>query len=164
MQLVESFLQELSSLAGEECWGVTGGEGTGSVIALDIGKRTVRAKPFRNVHLTELVRCYESAYKLLLYCPWRIESKSEVFSGSHMSNVNDGPMVLGLEFIRGKKIAAVTCSRPALDLQIQFEGEISLVIHCSSIGMDFDECYVFKGKLGWYTVGFDVRLALEKSK
>ena len=118
MHLVESFLQELSSLTGEECWGVTGGEGTGSLIALDIGKRTVRAKPVRNVHLTELVRCYESEYKLLLYCPWRIESKSEVFSGSHMSNANDGPMVRGLDFIRAKKIAAVTCSLPALDLQI----------------------------------------------
>lgn len=104
MHIVEPFLQELSNLTGEECWGVTGGAGTGSVIALDIGKRTVRAKPVRNVHLTELVRCYESTFKLLLYCPWRIESKSDVISGSHMSNANDGPMVRGLEFIRGKKL------------------------------------------------------------
>lgn len=163
MHLDESFLQDLSNLTGEECWGVTGGEGTGSMISLDIGKRTVRAKPMRNPHLTELVRCYESAYQLLLYCPWRIESSSEVFSGSHMSNQNDGPMVRGLEVIRGKTIQTITCSRPAFDLQIQFEGGISLVIHCSLIGMDEDECYVFKGKLGWYSVGFDGKLALEKS-
>lgn len=157
----ESFFQELSDLIAEECWGVTGGEGTGSVISLDIGRRTARAKPVRNVHLTELVRCYESAYKLLLYCPWRIDSRTEVLSGSHMSNVNDGPMCRGFEFIRGKKIEAVTCSRPAFDLQIRFEGEISLVIHCSEIGIDDDQCYLFKGKRGWYSVGFDGKLALE---
>ncbi|NGZ87199.1 hypothetical protein [Duganella aceris] len=164
MHLDESFLQEISNLDGEECWGVTGGSGTGSVISLDIGKKTARAKPVRNAHLTELVRCYESAYSLLLYCPWRMESKSKVLSGSHMSNENDGPMVRGLEFIRGKKIETVTCARPAFDLRIEFEGELSLVIHCSLIGMDADECYVFKGKLGWYSVGFDGRLSLENAE
>ena len=64
----EMLLRELSALVGEECWGVVGGEGTGSVILLHIGERTLRSRPIPNHHLTELVRRFDSAYTL------RIES------------------------------------------------------------------------------------------
>lgn len=44
----------------------------GSVISLKIGARTLRRKPVNNPHLTDLVRRYESAYSLMLWCPWRV--------------------------------------------------------------------------------------------
>jgi hypothetical protein len=162
MQIREVFLAELSALVGEECWGVTGGEGTGSVISLSIGQRRPRPKPLNNPHLTELVRHCKGTYSLMLYCPWRIESRLQVLSGSHMSNLNDGPMVRGYGSICGQKIKTVACSGPAFDLRLDFENERSLVIHCSAIGMEQDECYTFGTPSGWFRVGLDGRLTLKE--
>jgi len=163
MYIRDAFLRALSALIGEECWGIVGGEGTGSVISLNIGVRTARAKPINNPHLSDLVRRYDSAYKLMLYCPWRIDSASDVVSGSHMSNANDGPMVRGYAAICGQKIKAVTCSGPAFDLRLDFENQHSLLLHCSAIGNDEDECYVFRTPHGWFVVGLDGHLSLEAS-
>src|SRR4051812_38736407 len=101
MYIRDTFLRMLSALNGEECWAIVGGEGTGSVISLSMGARILRRKPLENPHLSDLVRRYESAYKLVLYCPWRLDSVSDVVSGSHMLNSNDGPMVRGFGSICG---------------------------------------------------------------
>ena len=157
----DAFLDALLALIGQECWGVVGGEGTGSIISLKIGARTPRSKPVDNQHLSELVRQYNSAYTFMIYCPWRIDSVAKVVSGSHMSNNNDGPMVSGFASICGQKVIAVTCSAPAFDVRLDFENQHTLVIHCSGIGMDEDECYAFGTPKGWFTVGLDGNLTLE---
>jgi hypothetical protein len=161
MSMRDTFLRALSALVGEECWGIVGGEGAGSVISLDIGARTLRAKPINNLHLSDLVRRYQGAYALMLHCPWRIDSESNVVSGSHMSNANDGPMVRGYARLLGQKIKTVTCSGPAFDLQLDFENGHSLRIHCSAIGNDEDECYALGTPYGWFAVGLDGHLSLE---
>jgi hypothetical protein len=161
MYLQDAFLRDLSVLVGEECWGVVGGGGTGSVISLAIGARTLRRKPVNNPHLSDFVRRYDSAYSLMLWCAWRIDSKSDVVSGSHMSNSNDGPMVLGNKSICGQRIKAVNCSGPAFDLRLDFENQHSLVIHCGAIGKDYEECYTFGTPRGHYSVGLDGELTFE---
>jgi hypothetical protein len=163
MYIHYAFLRALSALIGEECWGVVGGEGTGSVISLNIGARTIRSKPLNNPHLSDLVRRYNSAYTLMLYCPWRIDSLSKVVSGSHMSNANDGPMVRGYASICGQTIQAVTCSGPAFDLRLDFENRHSLVVHCSSIDEHEGNCYTFGTPTGWFAVEPDGQLTLEAS-
>jgi hypothetical protein len=80
----------------------------------------------------------------MIDCPWRIDSNARVVSGSHMPNTNDGPMVRGFDFMRGQRITAVTCSAPAFDLQLDFENQHVLVVHCSAFEMDEDECYTFR--------------------
>ena len=157
----EMLLRELAAIVGEECWGVVGGEGTGSVILLSIGERTIRPRPLRNPHLSDLVRRYDSAYSLRIGCPWRIDSPSEVVSGSHMVNANDGPMVNGLASICGQNISAVVCCAPAFDLTIRFENQHALVIHCSEIDMAYDTCYSFGAPAGHYMVGFDGKVWFE---
>ena len=161
MHLRDAFLRDLLALVGEECWGIVGGEGTGSVIALRIGTRTLRQTPISNSHLSDLVRRYDSAYSLLLWCPWRIDSDSRVVSGSHMPNAKNGPMVVGSRSICGQRITAATCAGPAFDLRLDFENQHSLVIHCSTIGKDYDECYAFGTPLGHYSVSLDGELAFE---
>lgn len=161
MDLYQRLTGELHALVGEECWGAVGGEGTGSVILLSIGARTLRARPVRNPHLSELCRLYDPASSLRVRCPWRIDSPSKVIAGSHMSNANDGPMVRGLQEICGQKIVAVLCPAPAYDLTIHFENRRSLVVHCSAIGVDYDDCYSLGTPSGWYTVGFDGDLRFE---
>lgn len=155
MQPTDLLIFELNKLVGEECWGVVGGAGTGSIISLDFGKQIPRNKPLKNPYVTETVRNYESEFRLMLYCPWRIESRWQVISGSHMSNENDGPMVSGLHYIRGKKILAVTCTEPAYDLRIRFVNEVDLVVHCSLIGMDDDTCYSLSAPHGVFSVCYD---------
>ena len=60
MQKTELFIFELNKLVGEECWGVVGGAGTGSVISLAFGKQFPRNIPLKNPYVTEVVRNYES--------------------------------------------------------------------------------------------------------
>jgi hypothetical protein len=161
MYLRDALLRDLLALVGEECWGVVGGEGTGSVISLSVGTQILRQKPVGNPHLSDLVRQYDSAYSLLLWCPWRIDSDSRVVSGSHMSNANNGPMVVGSNCICGQKITAVTCSGPAFDLRLDFENQHALVVHCSAIGKDYEECYAFGTPLGHYSVSLDGELTFQ---
>lgn len=162
MDLKEILLHAIQDIVAEECWGVVGGEGTGSVILLSIGAQIPRPRPLSNPHLSELCRHHEGAYSLRIMCPWRIDSPSQVIAGSHMSNANDGPMVSGLEEICGEKIVAVICTFPGLDLTIQFENQRSLVIHCTEIGWDYDECYSFGTPKGYYSVGFDGEVSFEE--
>ena len=161
--LRDDFLHAISAMAGEECWGVACGEGTGSVIALHIGARTIRAKPLRNPHASYLIRRYDGAYSLLLWCSWRIDSDLDVVAGSHMVNTNDGPMVVGSNAICGQRITSATCSGPAFDLRLEFENRHTLVVHCSAVGKDYEECYVVRTPFGHYTVSLDGQLSFAAS-
>ena len=161
MSLCDALLRDLSALIGEECWGAVCGEGTGSVLGLDIGVRTLKRRPTNNPHLTELVRLYDGTYSFLIWCSWRIDSISKVVAGSHMSNVNGGPMVEGSQSICGQRIMAVTCSAPAFDLRLDFENRHSLVIHCSAIGWNYEDCYSFGTPDGYYRIDLDGELSFE---
>jgi hypothetical protein len=162
MHMKEMLLLAIQNIVGEECWAAVGGEGTGSVILLSMGAQILRPRPIRNPHLSELCRLYDSAYSLRIRCPWRIDSPSQVISGSHMSNANDGPMVRGLEEICGEKIVAVICTAPAFDVTIEFENQRSLVIHCTEIGWEYDACYSLGTPGGYYSVGFDGDVSFEE--
>ena len=162
MKLENNFLSSLNELIGLECWGVTGGEGTGSVISIDIGIKTLRKKPSKNSQLSELVANYDSSHGFMLYCPWRIETNTNILSASYMPNDNNGIMVKGLKEITGTTIKNVICESPAYDLRIEFSNETNLIVHCSNIGMDDNECYSFNSLQNWYTVNYGGEITFEK--
>ena len=163
MELEKNFLLNINELIGLECWGVTGGEGTGSVISIDMGKKTLRKKPSTNPYLSKLVAKYNSSHSLMVYCPWRIESKTNILSASFMPNDNNGIMVKGLKEITGTTIKNIICGSPAYDLHIEFSNETNLIVHCSNIGMDEKECYSFKSLQNWYTVNYGGEITYEKN-
>ena len=162
MKNEEEFKIELSNLLGKECWGIVGGVGTGSVISLSIGKKIEKTVPSKNPHLSEIVRRYNSEYSIMISCPWRIESKTKILCGSHHRNESDGPYSKSFMQIIGKTISNIRCESPAYDLKLVFGNELSLIIHCSSIGMDEEECYSFGTPLGWFTVQLDGVLDFDK--
>ncbi|NVD73742.1 hypothetical protein HUX88_24865 [Duganella sp. BJB1802] len=162
MRLGERLSCSVDATVGEECWGVVGGEGTGSVILLSIGERFLRRRPLTNPHLSELCRFYDAAYSLRIMCPWRIDSPSKVVAGSHMCNANDGPMVEGLKEICGQKILTVLCLAPAYDITIHFENQMTLMVHCSDIDCNYDEFYSFGTPSGYYVVGPDGNISFEE--
>ena len=158
-----NFLQSLNDLIGLECWGVTGGEGTGSIISLDIGNKILKNKPSKNPHLSELVSKYKSSHGFMLHCPWRIETNKKILSGSFMPNDNDGMMVSGLNKVIGTTIKKVTCIKPAYDLLIEFSNETNLVASCSNIGIDDEECYTYHSLNEWFTIKYGGEVAYEKT-
>ena len=160
VRLSKLFREELLKLVGEECWGVVGGVGTGSIIRLSIGKKFLRDRPVENSHIGNEERMYSASLGFMISCPWRIENEFEVFCGSHHTNESHGPYKDGFNQIRGQKIIQIICENPSFDLSLKFENAVVLKIHCSSIGVDADECYSFRSSRGWFEIGFDGRIAL----
>ncbi len=159
MTLWDQFNEDLESMIGKECWAITGGEGTGSVISLNIGGRYPRDRPLRNPHVSELVRHFTAEYNLIIYSPWRVESSDAVLCGSHHSNDIDGPYQATFEQVISHKLIDIQCASPSLDLKLLFERDISLSVFCALIGMDDDECYVFDSSSCWYSIGFDGKIS-----
>ena len=155
MNTVELFEEEISKLPGKECWGVVGGAGTGTVISLSIGDKYPKKVPSKNSYLSEVVRNNSSEYSLLVECPWRIESSTEVICGSHHTNEIDGPYLSSFRQITGVCIESVECNSPAFDLKLALSNGLILQINCCSIGADDNECYSFGTPKGWFGVCFD---------
>ena len=164
MKLTEFFLNELQNLVGLECWGITGGEGTGSIITIDVGEKILRGKPLQNSHLSPLVKKYNSSFGFMLHSPWRIYSKEVTISGSHMTNERNGKMITGLDSLLKKTITKVECTKPAFDLTIEFSSNIKLVVYCANIDMPYTECYTFHSPKGWFEVVYDGKLSFEENK
>ena len=162
MRIDDLFLKEIEALTGEECWGVVGGEGTGSIISLSMGNKLPRKTPLNNPYLSEAVRDNESQFGFMIYCPWRIESNATIIAGSRMPNHNDGPMVSGLSDICNVRVVGIECVKPAYDLRVHFDNGMRLVLHCSNIetGLD-DRCYVAYLASGCFTVLYNGKVIFE---
>lgn len=130
------FKQQIHSLVGQPCWSVVAGEGTGSIIALDFGKKIPRVVPLTNLHLTEDQRYFKAEMSLFIECAWRLDSHNGVICGSSDSDVNDGPMVRGLALIVDQKVGSVELAEPFWDLTIRFTGDLLLKIFCDQTNVE----------------------------
>ena len=158
MTLLDHFNKELESMIGKECWAIVGGEGTGSVISVNIGARYPRDRSLHNPYVSELVRHFTAEYNLMIYSPWRIESCNAVLCGGHHSNDIDGPYQTSFEQVINRKLIDVQCVSPLLDLRLFFEGGICLFVFFALIGIDEGECYWLGSNSCCYPIGFDGRL------
>jgi len=120
-RLAREFALTLKSLVGKRCWGVSAGEGTGSVFVLDFGRQIPRDKPIANPHLTPEQRRYTGELSLMVWSAWRIDAKHTVVCGWNDSSRNDGPMVRGLKSLVGRSVKSVSFDRPAFDLEVRFQ-------------------------------------------
>jgi hypothetical protein len=112
------------------CWGVAAGEGTGSTVCFNIGRKIPMQKPLSNPYLHPDMRIYDSELGIMIECAWRLEQGSSVICDSGESNSNEGSMIKGLNNLAGRHIKLLSILPPALDMTIEFEDEYLLKVFC----------------------------------
>jgi hypothetical protein len=128
--VTSEFIASLNRLVGQVCWGFVAGEGTGSVISLNIGGKVLRKSPLKNPHLSAEQRKYDAEFDLFIQCAWRLESKTQVICGAWDDNAKGGDMLEGLQRLTGQVISSIKVSKPALDLTVSFSSELMLRVFC----------------------------------
>ena len=140
--IIAEFVKGINRLIGQECWGFAAGEGTGSSVSLDIGRKVLRKEPLKNPHLTSEQRKYDSEFDLFIQCAWRIESKTQVICGAWDDNAEDGVMIKGLQGLVGSTVDSIKVSKPALDLVLNFNNGLALRIFCDQTNQaEMDDNY-----------------------
>ena len=130
MDIRDQFLNDLRRLQGLQCWGITAGEGTGSRISLDLGEKLERAKPLRNLHLSEAVRKFTGEFRLFVQdCAWRFDA-DKIICSSKTPNANDGPMVLGLHTLIDQRVVNAVTTPSGYDLVVEFSTGAKLRLFC----------------------------------
>jgi hypothetical protein len=141
-------------LRGKSCWAAIAGRGTGSAIDLHFGSKVPRERPLSNPTLTEEERRFEGEVSIYITCAWRLDSKSSVVSGWLDGGETVDEMVKGLKSIVGHRAEAVEIQKPAWDLKIKFDNDLTLMVFADQTNvLDRDDNYsVFVGTKG-FTVG-----------
>ena len=131
-------LSELQNLRGLECWGVVAGEGTGSHVTLDFGRKIERARALRNPTLPESLRHFKGEFGVFIQnCAWRLDADRIVCS-SKTPNDNQGAMVRGLQMLIGQHVVTATATLPGHDLVIEFSGAHTLRLFCDCFDQERD--------------------------
>ena len=117
-----------SELPQKACWSVIAGNGSGSVICLDFGRKLPRIKPLKNPTLTEEQRNYEGEYSLYIECAWRLQTKKQVLCSSTSSNMTGQDMLNGLSQLIGGQVVKVAVRALGGDLTIHFDNGLILLV------------------------------------
>jgi len=166
-RLLRELELELQKLVDKECWMMSAGEGTGSRVGLDFGRKIPRKRPLPGIHLSEEKRNFIGEYWLFISdCAWRIDSETGPVCSWCDGNANDGPMVQTLRRLIGSRITSVSISPCALDLSIIFNNLLQLKLFCDQVNIptnvdpeDIDN-YIFTTPESLYVIG--VRSAIQK--
>lgn len=155
--------EELQQMISKSCWSVVAGEGTGSVITINIGEKVRRPKPVRNLWLNKDEQENEGEMSLMIWCAWRLDGPAGVVCGSTDSNDNDGSMVKGVKMLIGRVVESAEILSPAFDLRLAFRGQYVLNIFCDQTSeRDGTENYTFYGNEKILTVEAGSCLAVEQ--
>ncbi|HEV2969356.1 MAG TPA: hypothetical protein VGY55_05140 [Pirellulales bacterium] len=129
-----------SKLVGNECWNVSAGGATGSRFILDFGAKLKWVIDPRNVLLNaRLQDSYHGEFGLQVGCAaWRLDSEEKPLTAWTDLAVPGGPMVAGLELLRGCVVVSAEITRPALDLVLAFDKRYFLRVFCDQFDERFD--------------------------
>ena len=163
-EIVNCFCADLLRFSGKSiCWGIAAGTGTGSMATLYFGGKRPRARPLKNLRLSEEVRKYEGEYCLYLEdCDWRIQTRDEVIASSVSSNKEGGAMLLALESLVGESVVNAKVDKVSFDLRIRFGNGAELMVFCFGKSDEELDNYTFYLEECHYVSRFDG--CLEKGK
>ena len=139
-------IKALDQFLGQECWSCVAGSGTGSIFSLNFGNRIPRAEALKNPHLTEEERNFDSEISIMVWSSWKLEHQGNAICDSGSDNSNDGPLVLGLNQLKGKKIDTIHAETPTDQIGLLFEGGFDLKIFCDGFqtyGGDSENFIIF---------------------
>ncbi len=133
MIVEEVFLKWTAEVVGKPCWGVAAGGCAGSMFSLEFGKKIPREKAVDNSMLEEDVRLYRGEYHLLVQCShWVLlslaDGTTKIVTDSKDDRSVTGPMVMGLESLKGLSIEAAEFDPLTRDLEIVFTGKVVLCV------------------------------------
>jgi hypothetical protein len=128
--MIVDICEALKMIVDKHCWSFTAGEGTGSVIEFDFGKKIKRKKPLSNKYLSEEQRAFQGEYDLFVECSWRLDERKDVICSSKDSNKENGVIVSGLKRLVNKKVISIEIHKPAYDLDLYFINNLTLKIFC----------------------------------
>lgn len=138
----------LNGLVGTTCWGVAAGGCTGSRFNLDFGEKRKLPVESKNVRLPLIVRKYQGEFGLQVGCAaWRLDTRRKSITSSTDLCSPDGPLVAGLERLRGCVVTSVQLSEPGLDVTIEFDRKYWLRIFCDQFDSDCDNYTVSREQL-----------------
>lgn len=149
-----SFIDMIRLLVEKICWGITAGEGSGSVISLEFGKKIERTKYLKNNYLTENQKKFNAEYDLFIECSWRINDSQGAICSSKSPNDNYGTMLLELKKIVDQKVVSIEINELSYDLVLHFDNDLKLYIFCDETNENEDiDNYTFATPDHNYIVG-----------
>jgi hypothetical protein len=128
----------LAKMKGQACWSMIG-ISAGSMFTLDFGAQLKRGIVIGNDLLRKEQREFCGEYCLFVNMTgWKLYYGSECICHCNDSNKNDGPMVLGLSQLEGKKMLRHKFRNSPAELMIAFSENYRLFL-CDWEGSEPDE-------------------------
>jgi hypothetical protein len=126
---IQGFTDLLNELPGKECWSITGGPSTGSMINLALGQKIKRKQPLKGQFLSEDEKLHQGEYSIYIeFCSWRLEKKDIILCNSNDDPSSNGNMFKELSQLIRKKITKINFVEPFLDLNVFFSDDLTLRI------------------------------------
>jgi hypothetical protein len=135
----------LAKMQGQLCWSMIGISG-GSMFSLHFGDKLKRDIVVDNEKLREDQRKFHGAYTLLVRMTgWRLYHDKKCLCHCNDSNANDGPMVIGLRRLEGKKLLHFESGKSPAELKLTFSEEYQLTLSDWEGVNPEDEAYTLFG-------------------
>lgn len=144
MDELESLLAKMKS---QTCWSMVG-ISAGSMFSLDFGAQLKRNIIIGNDMLRKDQREFVGEHSLFVkHSGWKLYHGSEVICHCNDSNKNDGPMVLGLRQLEGKKMLRFKFGNSPAELMLAFSENYKLFL-CDWEGVEpDDDAYILFGEV-----------------
>lgn len=130
LPLIQAFF---NALRGQQCWSVTAGPGTGSMVSISFGRHILRSRPIRNPTLSPDQCKFDGEFKIFIQeTEWALKKNGDVICTNESGNDANGPMVTGLHQLVGKLVTSFVLIGETYDFELVFEGGYCLEVSCTT--------------------------------
>jgi len=152
----------LAKMVGQACWSMIGVSG-GSMFSLDFGEKRRREVVVRNDKLRGEQRSFVGEYRLFARMTgWRLYQTEKCLCHCNNSNAKDGPMVMGLRQLEGKRLLHFESGKSPAELMLSFSKDYRLVLSDWEGADPEDEAYTLFGEERAVTVRMNGEIGLQR--
>jgi hypothetical protein len=141
------------------------GPSAGSWFALDFGEKLEREAPVDNDKLRAKQQRFIGEYSIWIRMTgWRLYLDKKCLCHCNDSNANDGPMIMGLQQLEGKKLLHFASGKSPAELKLDFSEGYQLVL-CDWEGVNPEyEAYTLFGNQQAVTVRMNGEISIQPCK